>query len=41
MYIDIQTNLAKTLLLGTTAEHFVKTLIKCYKALLAFVKLVG
>lgn len=39
-YIGIQTKLASTVLLGTTAENFVKSMTKCYKALLALVRLV-
>jgi hypothetical protein len=41
VYITIQTKIASTLLLGTIAENFVKSLAKCYKALLALVRLVS
>ncbi|KAI8576534.1 hypothetical protein K450DRAFT_256659 [Umbelopsis ramanniana AG] len=39
VYIDIQIKLASTYLLGATAENFVKTLAKCYKALLGLIRL--
>ncbi|CAO3673883.1 unnamed protein product [Umbelopsis ramanniana] len=39
VYIGIQIKLASTYLLGPTAENFVKTLVKCYKALLGLIRL--
>ncbi|KAI9280231.1 FANCI solenoid 4-domain-containing protein [Umbelopsis sp. AD052] len=39
VYIGIQIKLASTLLLGATAENFVKTLVKCYKTLLGLIRL--
>jgi hypothetical protein len=41
VYIGIQIKLASTYLLGPTAENFVKTLVKCYKALLGLIRLVS
>jgi FANCI solenoid 4 len=41
VYIGIQIKLASTYLLGATAENFVKTLVKCYRALLGLIRLVS